>query len=135
MEELVNIPALPYFFDGVTKFQGLSVFLVWALIASRNGLGKSGPLISRGRQKAPIARWRQLKWRNFQEKLLELRIRYPYCKPTQVGESSRLTVNERALVKELGKKAAVSSQEGLPCASRAAAKEPKGLFTKNIAPC
>ena len=44
MEELVNIPALPYFSEGVTKFQGLNAFLVWALITSRIGLGKSGPM-------------------------------------------------------------------------------------------
>ena len=50
MDELVNIPALLLFSDGGTQFQGLSVFMVCTLIASRKDLGKSGSIFSRSCQ-------------------------------------------------------------------------------------
>jgi hypothetical protein len=50
MEELVNIPALLCFSDGGTRFQSLSGLMVCPLMVSRNGFGKSGPIISRDSQ-------------------------------------------------------------------------------------
>jgi hypothetical protein len=41
MDKLVNIPALPFFSNGITKFQTSNVILVYAFIASRIATGKS----------------------------------------------------------------------------------------------
>ena len=59
----------------------------------------------------------------------------PYHKPTQVGERKSAKVNEWKLLKELGKKASVSSQYGFPAFSGTQLKYPWRLFIKNISLC
>ena len=45
MDELVNIPALLIDSDGGTQSPGLNVFMVCALLAKLNDLGKSGSTV------------------------------------------------------------------------------------------
>ena len=56
MDELVNIPALLLVSDGETQFQGLSAFMVCALLITRFDPGKSGsPELSGWRETKPPA--------------------------------------------------------------------------------
>ena len=89
MEEQVNIPALFIFSDEVTLSQALSVRMVITFAFFGFFFGKSGKNKFEKGEKVAVFQ-NQFKGRDNQEKLLGLRYKHPYRKPTQVGEARSL---------------------------------------------
>ena len=68
-------------------------------------------------------------------KALNLRIYLPVPQTITGAQVEKTKAYEWFFVKELGKLATVTSEQGLPLAIEVAAKEPTQLFIKNIGLC
>jgi len=113
MDELVNIPALPYCSDGGTGAIGLSVLWYGRWLPKSRGPGKSGPSKGLGRQKMkPRVESIQAGCSPRKASRANNTVSVPQTDTGERGEKPK--VNERTFVKELGKTAVVSSQQSLP---------------------
>lgn len=102
MDKLVNIPALPFFSNGITKFRTASAILVYAFIASRIAPGKSGAIFQ-----GAVCRWSSNRssicGEELPRKLSRVKETVPVLKPTQVGESRRLRCTRESSLRNSAK--------------------------------
>ena len=102
MDKLVNIPALPFFSNGITKFRTASAILVYALIASRIALGKSGAIFQ-----GVVCRWSSnrssIRVKELPRKLSRVKETATVLKPTQVCKSRRLRCTRESSLRNSAK--------------------------------